>query len=394
MHIGFYTNAYNPTISGVVRSISSFRMALMEKGHNVFVFAPYSGESLGNETFVFRYPAVDLPQYPQFPFAIPISASLDKILPSLSLDVIHSHHPVLLGQVAAEKATHLELPLVFTFHTKYREYSHYFAISQKFVKEQIDNWLCNYMERCHHVIAPSESIKALLASDYGVTSNVSVLPSGIDLNSFENLNREQLRSKFGWDNQRVLISVGRLAKEKNWTTLLEAAAKVLHEFDNARLVILGGGPEYDKLRNLSSSLGVGSSVDLLGGISPEKVPGYLTAADIFLFASVTETQGLVIMEAMAAGLPVVAVDATGSQDAIEHGVHGLLTENDSDGMANAVKQLLENDELRFKFSQAARRRVNDFGIRTLVDKLLEIYALAVREAEAGHFIKCRRNSPL
>lgn len=389
MHIGFYTNAYHPTISGVVRSISSFRMALAEKGHNVFVFAPHSGDYTDEEPFVFRYPAIDLPQYPQFPFAIPISACLDRILPSLRLEVIHSHHPVLLGHTAADKAVHYKLPLVFTFHTRYREYSHYLAINQKFVKEQIDYWLCHYMERCHHVVVPSESIKDLLASDYGITSQVSVLPSGIDLKSFEQLNREQLRQKFGWQGHRVLISVGRLAKEKNWDTLIEAAATVLPEYEDTRLVLLGSGPEHNNLIELSRKLGIANQVDLLGAIPPDQVPGYLVAADIFCFASITETQGLVTMEAMAAGLPVAAVDATGTQDAFMHGVHGLLTENNSAALSKAIQQLLENHDLRAEYSLAGRKRAENFGIRGLAGKLLEIYDQAIEDAKAGNLVKCR-----
>ena len=389
MHIGFYTNAYHPTISGVVRSISSFRMALKEQGHNVFIFAPHSGDFIDEEPFVFRYPAIDLPQYPQFPFAIPISVCLDRILPSLGLEVIHSHHPVLLGHTAAEKAAQYKLPLVFTFHTRYREYSHYLAISQKFVKEQIDNWLCNYMERCHHVVVPSESIKDLLSSEYGVTSQVSVLPTGIDLQSFEIVNREQLRKKFGWQGQRVLISVGRLAKEKNWDTLLEAAANVLPANEDTRLVILGEGPEHDHLLKLSHSLGIANQVDLPGAIPPEEVPGYLIAADIFCFASVTETQGLVTMEAMAAGLPIAAVDATGTHDSFLHGVHGLLTDNDGSALAGAIQKLLEEADLRLKFSQAARKRAKDYGIRNIASKLMDIYNLAAEDAKTGSFVKCQ-----
>jgi 1,2-diacylglycerol 3-alpha-glucosyltransferase len=388
MHIGIYTNAYHPTVSGVVRSIASFRMALTEMGHNVFIFAPHSGDYTDVEPFVFRYPAIDLPQYRQVPFAIPISNCLDRILPSLRLDVIHSQHPFLLGQTAVVKAAHLGVPMVFTFHTRYREYSHYLAINQKFIKEQIDHWLRDYMAQCHHIIAPSESIRQLLSSEYGVTSQISVIPTGIDLKACRNLDRSALRHQLGWDDKKIMISVGRLAKEKSWDTLLDAAAPILHKHNDARLVILGEGPKCEDLQKLVEKLGVMEQVDLRGEIPPEDVSGYLAAADLFCFASVTETQGLATMEAMAAGLPVAAVDATGTRDAVDHGVEGLLTENNAAALRIAIEQLTDDDTLRSRFAKAAHRRAQTFGIRHLTQQLVDVYFQAGEDARAGHFVHC------
>ena len=163
MHIGFFTNAYYPTVSGVVRSVSSFRDALAEEGHHVFIFAPHASEYLDAQPIVFRYPAIDIPKFPQFPFAIPISNCMDRVLPSLKLEVVHSHHPVLLGQTAVAKAEELRLPIIFTFHTRNREYSHYFAISQDFVKEQIDNWLRDVYDHTIQIIDTVETFRDMVS---------------------------------------------------------------------------------------------------------------------------------------------------------------------------------------------------------------------------------------
>ncbi len=185
MHIAQFTNSYHPVMSGVVRSVSSFRRALTELGHNVFIFAQHASDYQDSEPFIFRYPAIELPTHPDFPLAIPLSPFVDKLLPCLMLDVVHSHHPVLLGQAAASKAAALRKPLVYTFHTRYREYSHYIMLmNQKFVKEQIDQWVSDYMAKCHHIIAPSESIKQLLAEQYGVSEQVTIIPTGIELEPF------------------------------------------------------------------------------------------------------------------------------------------------------------------------------------------------------------------
>jgi glycosyltransferase involved in cell wall biosynthesis len=294
----------------------------------------------------------------------------------------------LLGQTAVIKAANLGLPMVFTFHTRYREYSHYLAINQKFVKEQIDHWLRDYMSQCHHIIAPSESIRELLADEYGVTSQVSVLPTGINLKAYQNLDRSKLRREFGWEGHRILISVGRLAKEKNWNTLLEAAAPVLRKHTDAQLVILGEGPECENIQKLSDKIGIARQVDLRGEIHPEDVPSYLAAADLFCFASVTETQGLVTMEAMAAGLSVAAVDATGTRDAVKHGAEGLLTTNNPAALSAAIAQLMDDDALRLRFVEAAQHRAKTFDIRHLTNQLVDIYILAGEDARAKRFVHC------
>ena len=181
--------------------------------------------------------------------------------------------------------------------------------------------------------------------------------------------------------------MGRLAKEKNWDTLLEAAAQLLRKNPHLQLVILGEGAERKDLLRHARNLGVDQQVDLPGNIPPAEIPGYLTAADIFCFASITETQGLVTMEAMAAGLPIAAIDATGTRDAVDDGVEGFLTDNNPPALAVAIERLLDG-KLRSQFSQAAHKRAQTFGIRYLANQLQEIYRCAEEDAKAGRFVQC------
>ncbi len=320
MRIAFFTNSYYPVISGVVRSVSSFRQALSDMGHDVFVFAPGSPDTRDKEPYIFRYPSLDLGLPNDVPATIPIWSFVDTLLPPLKLDVIHSHHPILLGTVAANKAEELDVPLVFTFHSQYREYSRYVPLTQElvqeFVKEVIDTWLVDYIGRCQHIVVPSESIRLQLARDYGVTSRVTVIPTGLDLQKYAQADGEAVRRARGWNNDRVLISAGRLAREKNWETLLKAMPAVIEQHPQARLVILGEGEERASLETLATKLGIRERVEFTGSVPFNEVPAYLKAADLFCFASVTETQGLVTLEALAAGLPVVAVDANGTRDVV------------------------------------------------------------------------------
>jgi 1,2-diacylglycerol 3-alpha-glucosyltransferase len=391
MHIGFYTNAYNPTINGVVRSVGCFRKALTELGNNVFVFSPQTEDYVDEEPFIFRYPSVDIPQFPDLPFVIPISNSIDHILPSLKMDVIHSHHPVLLGQTAAHKASKLNLPLVFTFHSRYWEYSRYIgAFGQDFIRDQIDNILCDYLQKCHHIITPSDSLKQILFDEYGFEQQITTIPTGVEMALFEKLSRETERRRRRWGNQVVLISAGRLAIEKNWSLLMEAAARVMGRVPNLRLVLLGDGSERKKLQKEARSLGIADRVEMPGGVDLDKVANYLVAADIFCFASVAEAQGLVTLEAMASGLPVAAINGSGTRDVLEDCVQGFMTENNAESLAQAMEKLATDPELRLKMGLAARERAREFDILKQARRLLDVYEEARESARQGNLIRCNR----
>lgn len=395
MHIAHFTNTYHPVISGVVRSVSAFRQALTELGHIVFVLSQHASNYEDDEPFIFRYPAFELPIHNSFPITIPVSAFVDKLLPSLKLDVIHAHHPVLLGQTAARKAGELQLPMVFTFHTRYRDYSHYISLNQAVVKELIDRWLGVYMHQCQHIVVPSESIRKLLADLYGVEDQVSVIPTGIDLRPYETIDsRQHFRQQKGWGDDRVLISVGRLAKEKNWHILLDALAEVMRIVPDTRLVIMGEGEERHSLEEQARQLGIAERVELPGAIPFVEVPQHLFAADLFCFASITETQGLVTLEAMAADLPVVAVDASGTSDVINHKVEGLLTENSAQALAQAIVRVLQDDDLRDSLRAAAQIKVQTYDMRRQAERLTAVYEQAIHDKEAGRFVHVDRHKPL
>lgn len=381
MHIAHFTNTYHPSISGVVRSVASFRQGLSELGNNVFVFTQDDAGYEDIEPFIFRYLSLNLGLPNEFPATIPISPFMDRLLPNLNIDLIHSHHPILLGQIAANKAEELGVPLVFTFHTRYREYSHYIPlpqdIVQDFVKDAIDLWLKDYIRKCDHVVVPTESMRAVVAEQYDFDKRVTVVPTGIDLRPYKDLQAEPFRKEQGWDEDVVISSVGRLGAEKNWAVLIKAVAKVLDTHPKVRLVIIGEGPERRRLQKLTKSLGIAERVNMIGKVDFDEVPSYLKASDLFAFASTTETQGLVTLEAMAAGLPVVAVDAVGTRDIIEHDKDGLLTSNDSEAIAKAINQLLDHTESYQSFRQASLQKAKSLEFRAQSKKMMAVYEKAI-----------------
>ena len=185
----------------------------------------------------------------------------------------------------------------------------------------------------------------------------------------------------------MLVSMGRLAKEKNWETLLGACTRVMAAHTDVRLLLIGDGPQRDELKKCASELGIAGRVTFVGRVPFESVPEHLKAGDLFCTASVTETQGLATMEALAAGLPVVAVDATGTRDVVEDGVDGLLTENDSQALALAVCKILEDDGLRDTFILNAREKVEQFNTRRQAERLVEVYQQAIEDKKAGYSIQ-------
>lgn len=390
MHIAYFTNTYRPTMSGVVRSIDTFRDALASLGNNVFIFAQHAADYEDTIPFVFRYPAIESPFANRYAFPIPASPCLTSIMPALKLDVIHSHHPVLLGETAASRAEELNLPLVFTFHTRYDEYSHYIPFEQKITKKLIVDWIGRYLNKCQHIITPSDSIRDLLY-DAGVTGPITTVPTGIDAEPYRNADGQPIREKHGWGpDDIVLISVGRLAKEKSFDVLIDAAAKVMRDRPNVKLVIIGGGSEQKELEKQASALGIGDRVLFTGIVPYEAVPGYLKAANIFCFASTSETQGLVTMEAMAADLPVVAVDATGTRDIVEDGKDGLLTENSAAALAAGIERVVDNTDLRQTFVDNARAKIEWYDSKRQAQRMLDVYAHAKEEKRLGRSIKVER----
>jgi 1,2-diacylglycerol 3-alpha-glucosyltransferase len=392
LHIAFFTNYYHPVVNGVVRSVASFRETLMKQGHNVFIFAQQDSTYKDNEPFIFRYPSLPLPPG-DISTALPVSPFVDQLLPALKLDVIHTHHPILLGQTAARKAAELELPLVFTFHTQYWEYTHYIPfpqeIVQEFLKNAVHRWLREFMQKCQHIIIPSESMRDILIRDYGLHERYSVIPTGTDLEPFLKADGKALRAERGWQDETVLISVGRIAPEKNWDTLLRAFAKVFHEHPSTRLVLIGDGPARQNLETLASDLGITERVTFTGALPFEEVPRYLKAADLFAFASITETQGLVTIEAMAAGLPVVAVDGPGTRDIVEHGKQGYLVENDPDALAGRLNKLLSNAQLIKRFSNSALKKAKTLDVNQLGKQMISVYEQAIQDKKANQYVTLR-----
>ncbi|MGI6493136.1 MAG: glycosyltransferase family 4 protein [Pelotomaculum sp.] len=373
MKIGIFTDSYLPYTSGVVRSIETFKEELTNLGHEVYIFAPRYKKNCQKESRVFRFASIPSLTNPDFALAVPFSLHLKPIIKDLKLDLIHVHSPFLLGWVGARYARKEGIPLVFTYHTLYEEYVHYIPLSGTLKKDIVQRLSRDFCNHCDMVIVPTAIIGSYLRK-IGVTTKLRKVPTGIKTDRFRNGDSKWLRQLFNISPQdNILLFVGRLGQEKNIGLLLESFRLVKNERKNTKLVLVGGGPQEEELRSQAESLGIGDSVFFTGILSPEEVTNCYAGSDIFVFSSMTETQGLVIAEAKAAGLPVVAVGANGVTEMVEDGIDGYLTGPDPGELAECICYLLKHDGIRREMGNKAREYADNLSAANCTRQLLNCY---------------------
>ncbi len=372
MRIGFFSDTYTPQINGVVSSIRLFAGALERQGHSVYIFAP-SPRQIEDGPHIVRIPSVPFAFQPEMRLAPIYSPAAYNMVRHANLDVIHSHDPFGIGFFGLAMARRFRVPYVHTYHTLYPEYVHYVWESRL-----TRNWAArlsrDFCDQCDLVIAPSTKIERAL-HEWGVTAPLRTLATGVDAGRYRNIDpaaATALRRQFAVAaTDRVLMFVGRLGREKNIDLLIDAMAHV--KTPGARLLIVGDGPYRDELERHIASHKLRGRVTFTGYLEREEVEAAYATADAFFFASTTETQGLVIAEAMASGLPVVAVDDLAVADAVTDGVNGLLVKPDAHALAAAADRILGDDLVRERMSASARERAEDLGIDRQAERLVALY---------------------
>lgn len=373
MRIGFFLDSYRPYVSGVVYSAESFADGLRHLGDEVFIIAPSSPMKY-TDPYIIGAPSIHTPLQPSDHYLpYPISPTLWKSVKKLNLDIIHTHHMFLLGRLGAAWSKRLGIPLVHTYHTILTEYTHYVPLMPSLAKRIVVNMTRKYCNNCDKVTVPTPQIAPVLRS-FGVTADIDVIPTGIDISVYEGLDRDQCRAALGYkDDEFVLICVARLAQEKNPEFVIRAFSKIALRNPNTRLLMVGPGPLADNLKRLSQELGVDDKVTFTGAVAHEAIPMYYKASDLFVYASVTDTQAIVIPEAMASGIPAVAVGAHGVNGMIKNGIDGFLTKLDIDDFTDRIYNLM-NDSTRYDlFSSEALASANKLSTKASAIALHNLY---------------------
>jgi glycosyltransferase involved in cell wall biosynthesis len=361
-------------LGGVPTAVETIRRSLDALGHHVVIVAPrMAGASEGGRTVV-RVPAVPAPTYPDFALPLPLGAALTRRLLALDLDVFHAHHPFLLGASARRLARVSRRPFVFTNHTLYDRYAHYVPLPRGMVARGAVRWSARFADTADLVLTPSDFVARRLRAQ-GVRRPIEVIPTGIDLQQFQPGSRAAARRMLGLaPDAPTLLYVGRLDREKNLGFLVDAVTRVRRA--GLRLTLVGRGTQADALRRLAAARDLEDRIDFRGGVPPESLPAYYRAADAFVFASTTETQGLAVLEAMACGLPVVAVRASGIEEIVTDGVSGLLVPEDAEAFAAAVDQILADADLGAKLATGGRDAASAFGAAAVAARLEAAYRRA------------------
>jgi len=380
MNIGIVTDTYRPRINGVVTSIDTFAYEFRKLGHSVYIFAP-SFPHVPAEEHVYRFPSLYLFFDPEDRLALPWSRKVTKKIPDLKLDILHTQTPFTLGIAALRWARQNHIPLVHTYHTLFTAYTaHYLKFIPKDLGVEWTKRLSRaYCDRCQLVITPSPQMKQALLS-YGVHSPVEVNPTGINLERLQNADGKAFRKNFGIkDEEKMLLFMGRIGREKNVPFLFRMLKLVLKEIPAVRLVVAGEGPAKQELVRLCSEMGIQGHVLFIGYMNKEDWANCYAAADLFTFASVTETQGLVVTEAMAVGTPVVAVGEMGVADIMRGDKGGLLTRLDEAEFSRAVIQLLLDQSLYEKKVKEALNWAKEWSSEAMGKKLLGHYQAVISE---------------
>ncbi|MDH3263265.1 MAG: glycosyltransferase [Paracoccaceae bacterium] len=386
MNILMFTNTFAPHVGGVARSVALLAEALRARGHAVLVVAPAFPGHADDTPGVLRFPALREVAGTEFSLPIPLSRIIRDEIDAFAPDIVHSHHPFLLGDTALRIAAERGIPIIDTHHTRYDLYVQRFVRAEERMARLMWRLSVGYCNLCDAVIAPSASIAALL-SENGVEVPIHVVPTGIPIEAFEGGSREAGRLRLCLPQEAFVAGhLGRLAAEKNLGFLAEALAGFLASHPEARAAIAGQGPMRDEIAARFAEAGVGERLHWTGILRGPELADFYAALDVFAFASTTETQGIVLAEAMAAGRTVVALDAPGTREAVVDGETGLLLPQGASAadFAAALGRIAALDTpARAMMEKAARRRVQGYSVEAMAEGVLALYQdLTARRAAA------------
>ncbi len=387
MNILIFTNTFTPHVGGVARSVAAFTEEYRRRGHRVLTVAPEFADMPAHEPEVVRVPAIQNFNASDFSVVLPSFQWLSDEIDAFAPDIVHSQHPFLLGASAVRAARHRRLPLVFTHHTLYEQYTHYVPGDSPALKRFTIELATRYANLSDQVFAPSESVQRLL-EQRGVTTPVAVVPTGVRLEHFAQGDGAAFRRRMGIPgNVFVVGHLGRLAPEKNLEFLSREVADFARVRPEVHFLVVGAGPSEKGMRELFDRAGLSARLHVAGVLQQQALADALHAMDVFAFASRSETQGMVLTEAMAAGLPVVALDASGVREVVVDGRNGRLLEDQTPGVFGAALQWVAGlDEAAMRgLKRAARDTAEEFSMGRSADKALDCYqALLSRRAAVAH----------
>ncbi len=376
MNILMMTNTYKPHVGGVARSVSSFTSEFRKQGHRVAVVAPeFPGSHDEREEDIIRLPAIQRFKGSDFSVRLPISRRLSRALEGFKPDIVHSHHPFLIGDTALRVAHQFNIPIVFTHHTMWEQYTHYVPGDSPVLKKFVIRLSTGFANLCDMVFAPSQSLKEILL-ERGVCSPVEVVPTGMDLALFKTGSGRGFRLTMDIPEDAFVVGhLGRLAPEKNLLFLARAISSFMHKHGSAHFLLVGKGPLLKEIEKIFMEKGLIDRFHYLQMVHGPLLASAYKAMDVFAFASKSETQGLVLVEAMAAGVPVIAIDAPGAREVVVDRINGrLLAEEDEEEFVSAISWIVRADAgKRERLKVEGLKTARKFSMKECALRALSLY---------------------
>ena len=391
MRIAIFTDTYPPYINGVSTSTFNLANALKAKGHEVLVVAPRPTdgkmEQVGNVLYI---PGIDLKKLYGFRLTNIFANKPVSIIKRFNPDVIHNQTDFTIGVLARRCSKKLKVPIVYTYHTAYEDYTYYVArgvgIMDRFAKRVVRNYSRDLAGRMTEFITPSEKTKEYMRI-VGSDIYINVIPTGIDFSIFKiDKIDQQKMAKFKREHNikpttKVFLLLGRIAKEKSMDVSLRgiAAYHQKHPEVDVKVVVVGNGPFKEELELYAEELGISNIVDFVGEVSALEVPFYYNLADIYTSASITETQGLTFMEAMAAGRIVLARFDSNLTGTIVNGKTGFFFTDDASFVSQVEKIFALTKEQKDAVIQEAYRRADIYSLDKFYENVVRVYKRAIRK---------------
>ena len=385
MKIALFTDTYPPEINGVSVSVGLHQKVLLDQGHEVLVITtnPF-GKQIVIDAGVIRIPGVELKKLYGYRLSTFFSAKAYQYIRKWQPDVIHIHTDVGIGIFGKITAFFLKVPTVVTYHTMYEDYTHYAGFLKGLASRVVKQFSKSIAEQCTEFISPSLKTKEKIRS-YGVDRFINIVPTGIDFSRFQRTSLDahklaEVKNRWILPGEKVLLSLGRVAKEKSMDVILKGFAKVIQSGeDHIRLLMVGDGPDRHGLIELTNQLGISDKVSFVGAVPILEVPYYYQLADVFVSASLTETQGLTFMEAMVSDRLVLCRFDENLAELIRHQQTGFIFSDEED-FVRQVKTIFNlTKEKREQIKGDVATAVNRYSLPNFYQNLIEVYQRATRQ---------------
>lgn len=381
MNIGLFTDTYFPQLSGVATSIQTLKNALEKNGHSVFIFTttdPHLGKGT-IEPNVFRVSSVPFVSFTDRRIAFRGLFQATKIAKEVKLDIVHTQTEFSMGMIGKYVAHSLGIPAIHTYHTMYEDYLHYVLNGHLLKPYHVKQFTKAYLHNMDGVVAPSERVKETLTR-YGVTIPMRIIPTGVDLTAINENPRRDVRKELGIDsNEKVILTLSRVAAEKKIDQILDVLPTVLEIEPNVKFVIAGDGPDVRPLKDQVARLSLEDYVIFAGSVEHSDVGNYYRMADLFVSASDTETQGLTYIEALAAGTKCVVYSTDYTEHVFDNKELGstFTTKNE---MTNEIIDYLKANQFTIP-KNLKEKKLIDVSADTFAHKIEDFYQEAIQNKQ-------------